>query len=143
MLPQKVLLPRLQSMKTLVLPALAFVGVAIVPPAASQSTTATGIPFRTEADRRERERSQEPQEPTSRSYSAGNPAAESDGPRPRRIVLTIDRTKWPTERIQISVLDGHLNDTLLFEAEGWELLALKQLVDKAVAAYPHDRESLK
>ena len=136
-------MPTLSVMKSLAPFALAFVVVAIVPPAASQSTTTTEIPFRTEADRRERERSQEPQGPTSRSYSAGNPEAESDGPRSRKIVLTIDRTRWPTERIQISVLDEHLKDTLLFDAEGWELLELKKMILEAAAVYRADRESLR
>jgi hypothetical protein len=136
-------MPTLNGMKSLVLLALAFVVVAIVPPAISQSTTTTEIPFRTEEDRRERERAQEPKGPTSRSYSAGNPQAESDDPRSRKIVLTVDRTRWPAERIQISIVDQQLRDTLLFEAEGWELLKLKELVDKAVADYRADRENLR
>ena len=134
-------MPTLNSMKSSVLLAFAFVVVAIVPPAISQSTTATEIPFRTETDRRERERAQEPKGPTSRSYSAGNPQAESDDPRSRKIVLTIDRTRWPNERIQITVVDGHLKDTLLFDAEGWELLRLKKMILKAAAVYHADREA--
>jgi hypothetical protein len=128
-------------MKSLVLLALAFVVVAIVPLAAGQSTTTTEIPFRTEADRRERERAQEPKGPTSRSYSAGNPQAESEDPRSRKIVLTVDRTRWPNERIQITVVDGHLKDTLLFDAEGWELLELKKMILEAAAVYRADREA--
>lgn len=134
-------MPTLNGMKSLLILALAFVVVAIVPPAIGQSTATTEIPFRTEADRRERERAQEPKGPTSRSYSAGNPQAESDDPRSRKIVLTIDRTKWPSERIQISVLDGHLKDTLLFEAEGWELMKLKEIILQAAAVYDADREA--
>ena len=136
-----VLMPTLNGMKSLVLLALAFVVVAIVPLAAGQSTTTTEIPFRTEADRRERERAQEPKGPTSRSYSAGNPQAESEDPRSRKIVLTVDRTRWPNERIQITVVDGHLKDTLLFDAEGWELLELKKMILEAAAVYRADREA--
>ena len=58
------------------------------------------------------------------------------------MVLTIDRTT-PVERIQISVVDGHLKNTILFESEGWELLELKKLVDKAVVHYRSDREILR
>lgn len=134
-------MPTFNAMKSLVLLAFAILVVAIVPPAASQPATTTEIPFRTEADRRERERAQEPKGPTSRSYSAGNPQAESDDPRSRKLVLTIDRTRWPSERIQISVLDGHLKDTLLFEVEGWELMKLKEIILQAAAVYDADREA--
>lgn len=125
-------------MRSLALLALVFVVVAIVPPAASQSATTTEIPFRTETDKRDKEG----QRPFSRSYSAGNPDAESDDLRSRNLVLTIDRSTG-VERIQLSVVDGRLKDTLLFEAEGWELLELKKLIDKAAADYNSDRESLR
>lgn len=129
----------LDGMRSLFLIALASVVVAIIPPAASQSATTTEIPLRTEKDNWEKEG----RGPVSRSYSAGNPEAESDDRRSRAIVLTVDRTRWPVERIQISIVDQHLRDTLLFGAEGWELLKLKELVDKAVADYRADRESLR
>lgn len=132
-------MPTLNGMKSLVLLGFAFVVAAIVPPAASQSTTTTEIPFRTEKDNWEKES----QGPVSRSYSAGNPEVESDDRRSRTMVLTVDRTRWPAERIQIPIVDQHLRDTLLFEAEGWELLKLKELVDKAVADYRADREILR
>jgi hypothetical protein len=125
-------------MKSLVLLALAFVVVVTVPPAASQSENTTDIPFRTETDKWEKKGSG----PTSRSYSAGNPEAGPDESHSRQMVLTIDRTT-PVERIQISVVDGRLKDTILFDAEGWELLKLKELVDKAVADYRADREILR
>lgn len=130
-------MPTLNGMRSLLLLALALLVVAIVPPAAGQSATTSEIPFRTETDKWEKE----PQGPISRSYSAGNPEAESDDRRSRNLVLTVDRSTG-VERIQISVVDGRLKDTLLFQAEGWELLQLKKLIDKAVADYRSDRESL-
>jgi hypothetical protein len=130
-------MPALNGMKSFVLLAFAFVAVAIVSPAASQSKITTEIPLRTETSKRE----EKSNVPTSRSYSAGRPESVSNEPHSRKMVLTIDRTT-PVERIQISVVDGHLKNTILFESEGWELLELKKLVDKAVVHYRSDRESL-
>jgi hypothetical protein len=133
------LMPTLSVMKSLVLLALALVVVAVVPPAASQSKATTEIPLRTETDKWQEEKgSGRP----SRSYSAGRPESLSNEPHSRKMVLTIDRTT-PVERIQISVVDGHLKNTILFESEGWELLELKKLVDKAVVHYRSDREILR